>query len=185
MNDVLHQATKLIMTKRGEFINDLLKKSYKGWQLKIFEKHKWVARLVNLKILINPLDRKANELIKEEITIMQGEKEKAKATFSCAHKNPPGEVTQIRTEFTQIGKQQGIHISNVDRGIVISNTDKGVALAQAARNYNRTVNQLFPIIIELKCSCKFYIHTAKQFPDKSEKCEHGLYFVQYLGGIRQ
>ena len=184
MNDVLNKASKLIMTKRAEFIDNLLKKSYKGWQLKVFEKHKWIARLIDLKINITQLPKTSNQLINEEIAIMQGKKEKAKATFSCAHRNHPGEVTQIRPKFTQRGKQQGIHISNVDRGIVINNTEKGVALAQAARHYRITVNQLFPMIIELKCSCKYFIHTAKDFPDQTESCEHGSHFVHYLGGIR-
>jgi len=178
------QAIAKIMEKRGEFVNILLEKSYKAWQLKIMNKYPWIKRSINLQIRIQILPR-VNDFIREEIRIMQGDKEKAKGIFSYIYNAPRKEITRINSKFTQQGKNQGIHISNVDRGITISNTSKVVALEQVARRYNISLDKLFPMLIELKCNCKLLIHKYDDFPDQSEKCEHGLYFVQYLGDIIQ
>ncbi len=185
MNDLLTEARDKIMTKRTEFVDKLIEQSYRGWQLKLMKRFKFIPRLINFHIQITPLPLDPNELIKENIRIMQGNKEKTQGIFKCAHKNHAGQITRISSQFTKKGKQQGIHISNVDRGIVIHNTGKQQALIQASQYYNMTIAQLFPMLIELKCDCKFFIHKAQDFPDQSERCEHGLYFVHYIGGIIQ
>lgn len=40
--------------------------------------------------------------------------------------------------------------------------------------------EMFPMNISLPCGCKFSYQTAKQFPAKSVKCEHGNFITKYV-----